>query len=160
MACAADEVVAQPGTLTGSIGVIIGKYVLRDMLSKIGVTHTAISARDTMEKAVLADKDDDETDRKETVSSQAEMLVSDPQQATHPEEEDKALIPYRTLCLRWSHVCSICLDPLDFVDGGQKTPKANRSNESEFILSPLFPIGEKNRELVDRALDHAYAVSC
>ena len=38
IAMAADMIVAQPGTLTGSIGVITGKPVLEEALSRIGVT--------------------------------------------------------------------------------------------------------------------------
>lgn len=98
MACAADAVVAQPGTLTGSIGVIIGKYVVSDLLSKIGVSHTAISARDTNIK-VISDMEDGSERSESAVSSQADMLMSDPQQPIHPDEEDQALIPYRTLRL-------------------------------------------------------------
>ena len=33
----ADQIVANPATLTGSIGVIVGKFVVKDMLDKIGV---------------------------------------------------------------------------------------------------------------------------
>src|SRR6266699_4409912 len=39
---AADVIVAQPGTLTGSIGVIAGKPVLSEMLGKAGVTTDSI----------------------------------------------------------------------------------------------------------------------
>ena len=37
IAAAADRIVAEPGTITGSIGVIAGKFVTRDMWSKLGV---------------------------------------------------------------------------------------------------------------------------
>ncbi len=37
IAAAADKIVAQPATLTGSIGVFGGKFVLKDFLEKIGV---------------------------------------------------------------------------------------------------------------------------
>jgi protease IV len=39
---AADAIVAQPGTVTGSIGVISGKPVLSDMLGKAGVTTDSV----------------------------------------------------------------------------------------------------------------------
>ena len=40
---AADAIVAQPGTVTGSIGVLTGKPVLAEMLGKAGVTTDSIS---------------------------------------------------------------------------------------------------------------------
>jgi protease-4 len=43
MAAAADAIVAQPGTLTGSIGVVTGKFVLQGTLDKIGVGTGAVS---------------------------------------------------------------------------------------------------------------------
>jgi len=39
----ADKIFAEPGTLTGSIGVIGGKVVLRGLFDKIGVTTEVIS---------------------------------------------------------------------------------------------------------------------
>lgn len=39
---AADAIVAQPGTITGSIGVISGKPVLADMLGKAGITTDSV----------------------------------------------------------------------------------------------------------------------
>jgi protease-4 len=44
IAMGADEIVALPGTLTGSIGVVAGKQVTRDALGKIGVTTDSVSA--------------------------------------------------------------------------------------------------------------------
>ncbi|MDQ2810302.1 MAG: signal peptide peptidase SppA [Actinomycetota bacterium] len=43
IAAAADVIVAQPGTITGSIGVIMGKPVLEDALHRVGVTTDSIS---------------------------------------------------------------------------------------------------------------------
>jgi len=43
VAMPADVVVAQPGTITGSIGVLSGKGVVRDALGRIGITQEAIS---------------------------------------------------------------------------------------------------------------------
>jgi len=40
---AADTIVAQPGTLTGSIGVLGGKQVVTDLLSRLGVGHDAVA---------------------------------------------------------------------------------------------------------------------
>lgn len=40
---AADAIVAQPGTITGSIGVILGKPVLRDMFGRAGVTTDTVA---------------------------------------------------------------------------------------------------------------------
>jgi protease-4 len=37
ISASADQIVANPATLTGSIGVIVGKFVVKDMLDKIGV---------------------------------------------------------------------------------------------------------------------------
>lgn len=42
----ADVIVAQPGTLTGSIGVILGKPVLRDLFGRTGVTSEVIAEGD------------------------------------------------------------------------------------------------------------------
>ena len=39
---AADAIVAQPGTITGSIGVIVGKPVISEMLGKAGVTTDSV----------------------------------------------------------------------------------------------------------------------
>jgi protease-4 len=38
VAAAADKIVAEPSTLTGSIGVLAGKLVVADLLKKIGVS--------------------------------------------------------------------------------------------------------------------------
>ena len=38
VAAPADKIVAEPATLTGSIGVLAGKFVVADLLKKIGVT--------------------------------------------------------------------------------------------------------------------------
>ena len=43
IACSGDEIVAQPSTITGSIGVLGGKLVLRDFYHKIGVTKEIIT---------------------------------------------------------------------------------------------------------------------
>ena len=43
VAMAADKIVAQPGTITGSIGVLAGKLVVSDLLeNKLGITHDAV----------------------------------------------------------------------------------------------------------------------
>lgn len=44
VAMSADHIVAQPGTLTGSIGVYGGKLVSRDLWAKLGMTFDAVSA--------------------------------------------------------------------------------------------------------------------
>ncbi|HEX5497227.1 MAG TPA: signal peptide peptidase SppA [Mycobacteriales bacterium] len=41
---AADAIVAQPGTLTGSIGVFGGKPVVRDLLDRFGITRGVVTA--------------------------------------------------------------------------------------------------------------------
>jgi len=46
---AADSIVAQPGTLTGSIGVLTAKPVLSDMLSSAGVTTDSVVTGDHAE---------------------------------------------------------------------------------------------------------------
>jgi protease-4 len=43
IAMAADVIVAQPGTLTGSIGVIMGKPVLKEAFDRIGITTDSVS---------------------------------------------------------------------------------------------------------------------
>ena len=40
---AADVIVAQPGTLTGSIGVIMGKPVLEEAFGRVGITTDSVS---------------------------------------------------------------------------------------------------------------------
>ncbi|MGW1340020.1 signal peptide peptidase SppA [Kribbella sp. NPDC002412] len=42
----ADVIVAQPGTITGSIGVLSGKGVVRDALGRIGISQEAVSEGD------------------------------------------------------------------------------------------------------------------
>jgi protease-4 len=43
IACSGDEIVAQPSTITGSIGVLGGKLVLRDFYHKIGIRKDIIT---------------------------------------------------------------------------------------------------------------------
>ncbi|MFF1822614.1 signal peptide peptidase SppA [Kribbella sp. NPDC058245] len=43
VAMPADVIVAQPGTITGSIGVLTGKGVVRDALARIGISQQAVS---------------------------------------------------------------------------------------------------------------------
>jgi protease-4 len=43
VAMAADSIVAQPGTLTGSIGVLGGKPVVAGLLEKLGIGHDAVA---------------------------------------------------------------------------------------------------------------------
>ena len=44
IATPADEIVAQPSTLTGSIGIFVGKFALGQGLEKIGVTTQVVTA--------------------------------------------------------------------------------------------------------------------
>ncbi|MBA3741816.1 S49 family peptidase, partial [Sporichthya sp.] len=44
VAMAADRILAQPGTVTGSIGVFGGKVVIGDLLTRHGIDHDAITA--------------------------------------------------------------------------------------------------------------------
>ncbi len=44
VACGADQIVANPGTLTGSIGVILQWPVLDDMLDKVGINYETIKS--------------------------------------------------------------------------------------------------------------------
>ncbi|RKS71633.1 signal peptide peptidase A [Actinomadura pelletieri DSM 43383] len=46
VAMAADTIVAQPGTLTGSIGVVTGKAVVNGLLDRIGVTLGSVAVGD------------------------------------------------------------------------------------------------------------------
>ena len=43
MAAPADVIIAQPGTLTGSIGVVTGKFVIQGTLDKLGIGTGAVS---------------------------------------------------------------------------------------------------------------------
>lgn len=43
VAMPADVIVAQPGTITGSIGVLTGKGVLRDALAKVGIAREGVA---------------------------------------------------------------------------------------------------------------------
>jgi protease-4 len=43
IAMGADKIVAEPGTITGSIGVVGGKVVLKGLLDKVGVTTEVVS---------------------------------------------------------------------------------------------------------------------
>jgi len=44
IATPADEIVAQPSTLTGSIGIYVGKFALREGLQKVGVSTQVVMA--------------------------------------------------------------------------------------------------------------------
>jgi protease IV len=46
VAMAADRIVAQPGTITGSIGVLGGKFLMEEMWSKLGVSFDSVQAGD------------------------------------------------------------------------------------------------------------------
>ena len=43
IAMAADEIIAQPGTITGSIGVVAGKPVVTDLLGRAGITTDTVA---------------------------------------------------------------------------------------------------------------------
>jgi protease IV len=43
IAAPADKIVAQPATLTGSIGVLAGKFIVADLLDKLGVTSQTVT---------------------------------------------------------------------------------------------------------------------
>jgi protease-4 len=43
IACPADVIVAQPGTITGSIGVLGGKLVVTELLERLGLTTGAVA---------------------------------------------------------------------------------------------------------------------
>ena len=40
---AADEIIVQPGTITGSIGVVVGKPVIEDLLGRAGITTDRVT---------------------------------------------------------------------------------------------------------------------
>lgn len=42
VACSADTIVAEPGTITGSIGVLGGKFVTTGLTDRIGLSHDAV----------------------------------------------------------------------------------------------------------------------
>jgi protease IV len=43
IAMAADEIIAQPGTLTGSIGVVVGKPVVEELMGRAGITTDRVT---------------------------------------------------------------------------------------------------------------------
>jgi protease IV len=43
VSCSADTIVAEPGTITGSIGVLGGKFVTTGLTDKIGLSHDAVA---------------------------------------------------------------------------------------------------------------------
>ena len=49
VAMAADKIVAQPGTITGSIGVLGGKLMTREMWGKLGITFDGIQTSENAE---------------------------------------------------------------------------------------------------------------
>lgn len=44
VACGAERIVAQPGTITGSIGVVYGKFVVREVWKKLGVAWESLKS--------------------------------------------------------------------------------------------------------------------
>ncbi len=46
IACAAEKIIANPGTVTGSIGAIINTVNMKDLFSKLGIEHTAVKSGD------------------------------------------------------------------------------------------------------------------
>lgn len=55
LAAAADRVVAMPGTVTGSIGVITGKFNASDALAQVGVTHDSVEVNRATDSCVHID---------------------------------------------------------------------------------------------------------
>jgi protease-4 len=49
VAMSADKIVAEPGTITGSIGVLGGKLLTRELWSKLGITFDSIQTSDNAE---------------------------------------------------------------------------------------------------------------
>jgi protease IV len=58
----ADVIVAQPGTITGSIGVIMGKPVLRDMFGRAGVNTDTVGERSEIATMFSASRPFSETE--------------------------------------------------------------------------------------------------
>jgi protease-4 len=82
---AADEIVALPSTLTGSIGVLGGKVVIKDTLAKIGVTQEALGERSaTMFSPTRAFEDDEWA----KIESWLDEVYDD---FTHKAAEDRGL---------------------------------------------------------------------
>lgn len=60
VAMAADKIVAEPSTITGSIGVLGGKLLTREMWGKIGITFDGLQTSDNAEMwSALEDYDED-----------------------------------------------------------------------------------------------------
>jgi protease IV len=61
---AADKIVAQPGTITGSIGVLGGKMLMREMWGKVGVTFDSVQTSEHADLfSSLHDYDESEWER-------------------------------------------------------------------------------------------------
>lgn len=82
---AADQIFALPSTLTGSIGVLGGKVVIKETLNKIGVTREAIGQRPATMFSEIRRFDADEWARYE---SWLDLIYDD---FTHKAAEDRGL---------------------------------------------------------------------
>ncbi|OBF26172.1 signal peptide peptidase SppA [Mycobacterium sp. ACS4331] len=72
---AADEIVANPGTITGSIGVITGKLIARDLKDRLGVGFDVVRTNDNADAwSVNAPFTDQQRER---VEAETDLLYSD-----------------------------------------------------------------------------------
>jgi len=73
IACAGDTIVAQPGTITGSIGVVFGKLSVSEIMSKIGIGYEGI-ASDHPDKVISLNKSSNSWNKSEDERSPAFLL--------------------------------------------------------------------------------------
>lgn len=75
IACPADTIVADPGTITGSIGVIAGKFSLRGLYDKLGIKKEIIKKGKNSDIYTLYSKFTD--DQREIVNRQIQEIYDD-----------------------------------------------------------------------------------
>lgn len=72
---AADEIVANPGTITGSIGVLTGKLVARELKGRLGVGHGTVRTNRNADAWSLNEPFTDE--QRAQVEAEADLLYTD-----------------------------------------------------------------------------------
>ena len=81
LAVAADKIVAQPGTITGSIGVVTGKLNVRPLLQEIGVNTDSVKVGRNMDMLSPF------TDIRPEQVRQSQTCLSPPDRAPHSASE-------------------------------------------------------------------------
>lgn len=75
IACPADTIVADPGTITGSIGVIAGKFSLRGLYDKLGIKKEIVKKGKNSDIYTLYSKFTD--DQREIINRQIQEIYDD-----------------------------------------------------------------------------------